>query len=308
VLTYGGQPYVQRHYQTTPTAGSTGTITLYFTQTEFDNFNAHPGSILNLPTGPADAAGKANLRLTKFSGSTNDGTGLPGSYTGSGVLIDPPDANIIWNATYSRWEVTFDVTGFSGFFVQTFTFLLPVNLISFSAQPANNVVQLKWQTAGEANNDHFELQRSVDGRNFTALTQIAGINGADVKNYAWNDAGAISLNTSKLYYRLKMVSLSGAEEYSNTVIVYLRQGTGLITAVTPNPFTSQFDAGLNMPRTGKLTIKLTDMTGAVLYNETMQAPRGFSTHKITGMEKIKVGIYLLSVEYEGEIDVYKLVK
>lgn len=308
VLTYGGQPYVQRHYQVAPSAGSTGTVTLYFSQADFDNFNAHPGSVLNLPTGPGDATGIANLRISKFNGSSNDGSGLPGTYTSGGQVINPVDGSIVWNASASRWEVAFDVSGFSGFFVQTFPFVLPVNLISFSAQKSAGDIQLKWQTDGEANNDHFELQRSTDGRAFIPVTQITGSNGTDIKNYAWNDAGAGSLNYSKLFYRLKIVSMAGSADYSNTIVVYLAKKAGLVTGIMPNPFTDQLNVGLSMPKTGQVILKLTDMSGAVLRKEYVQAPKGFSTHGITGMEKFSAGIYFVSVEFEGEVSVVKVVK
>jgi hypothetical protein len=308
VLTHGGRPYVQRHYQVTPTAGSTGTITLYFSQADFDNFNAAPGSTLDLPTGPADAAGKANMRFSKFNGSSNNGTGLPSSYTSTGSIIDPVDANIVWNATFSRWEVTLVVSGFSGFFMQTFVFVLPVNLESFSAQRSNNDIRLKWQTASENDNDYFELQRSPDGKNFTPVTQVPGMNGTGTKNYEWNDAAAALLNSSRIFYRLKIVSLSGNAEYSNIVVVYLNKGNALITGVNPNPFANKIDIGLNMPNTGQLMIKLTDISGAVVRKEYAQAPKGFSTYTITAMDKIAKGVYILSIEHDGEIETYKLVK
>src|SRR6185295_19207689 len=100
--------------------------------------------ILNLPTGTDETAGQANARFSKFNGSSGNGTGLPSSYSGGASVIDPVDANIVWNATFSRWEITFDVSGFSGFFLQTSLFVLPVNLISFSAQKTSNDIQLKW--------------------------------------------------------------------------------------------------------------------------------------------------------------------
>ncbi|MDP4261968.1 MAG: T9SS type A sorting domain-containing protein [Bacteroidota bacterium] len=308
VLTFGSQPYVQRHYQVTPAAGSTATVTLYFSQAEFDNFNAAPGSTLNLPTGPADAAGKANLRISKFNSSSGDGTGLPGSYSSGASLIDPPDANIIWNASFNRWEVTFDVTGFSGFFVQTSLFVLPVNLISFSAQRVTNDIQVKWQTAGETDNDHFELERSFDGITFTFMGQRAGVNGTGIKNYEWTDAGATLSNHSKIFYRLKIVGLSGSVEYSNTVVVYLNKSNILVTGVMPNPFSDKININLDMPASGQLVVKLTDMTGRIVYREYVQAPKGFSTHTIKGLEKFTNGLYFLSAEFEGQVFSYKLKK
>ncbi len=119
---FGSWPYVARHFEMQPATNpstATGTITLYFLQSEFDAFNANATSVLNLPTNTADATGKANLRIYKYPGTSSDGSGLPYTYSGTAVLIDPVDANIVWNATSNWWEVTFDVTGFSGYTVGT---------------------------------------------------------------------------------------------------------------------------------------------------------------------------------------------
>src|SRR5687767_6586803 len=44
---------------------------------------------------------------------------------------------------------------------------LPVKLLSFSAIKGPGVVHLEWKTAEESNMDHYEVERSADGRNFT---------------------------------------------------------------------------------------------------------------------------------------------
>jgi hypothetical protein len=119
---YGSVPYLARHFEIQPAANSstaTGTVTLFFLQAEFDAFNANTASVLDLPTGANDAVGKANLRINKYPGTSNDGSGLPYTYNDTASLIDPADANIVWNAVYNYWEVTFDVSGFSGFTVGT---------------------------------------------------------------------------------------------------------------------------------------------------------------------------------------------
>lgn len=123
VPTLNGSAYVQRHYDILPAsnaATATATITLYFTQTEFDNFNATAGHGPDLPKNATDAAGKANVRIYQYHGFS--ATNLPGTYTGQGKEIDPDDANIVWNADRQWWEVTFDVNGFSGFFLSSVGF------------------------------------------------------------------------------------------------------------------------------------------------------------------------------------------
>lgn len=113
--------FVNRHYQFHPIndglAKVTGKVTLYFTQPEFDNYNAV--NAIKLPQNPTDAQGIANLLITKFNGVGIDGGNLPHAYYGGSISINPVDTDIIWDATFNRWQVSFDVTGFGGFFVNT---------------------------------------------------------------------------------------------------------------------------------------------------------------------------------------------
>ena len=311
VPTYAGQPFVQRHYQITPAvspATATATVTLFFSQAEFTAFNSAPGSTLDLPANAGDNAGKANLRVGKYAGSSSNSSGLPGTYPGPVTIIDPADGNIVFNATYSRWEVTFPVAGFSGFIIQTSLFVLPVNLLSFSAQRENNDIRVKWQTTEEENNDYFELERSTDGRNYTAVKLVNGMNGVGLKNYEWPDAGAAMLGSSKIFYRLKIVSLTGAIEYSNTVIIQLGKAGILITGVQPNPFRDKLNMSLNMPASGKITMTLSDASGRILKKEYVQAPKGFSTYTMNDMDGLTQGIYFVTANFDGEIVTLKVIK
>jgi hypothetical protein len=98
-------------------ATATATITLFFSQQEFDNFNAYPGHNGDLPKNSSDAAGIANLRVYQYHGFS--ATGMPGSYNGGGIEIDPADNDIVWDPVAQWWAVTFPITGFSGFFVSS---------------------------------------------------------------------------------------------------------------------------------------------------------------------------------------------
>jgi hypothetical protein len=118
--------YVKRHFEITPfdDAGNvlsnantkTATVTLYFSQQDFDDYNAVNNA--KLPISPSDVDGIGRILIDKYPGVSAAGTGLPTAYTGVKQTINPADVSIVWNATHSRWEISFDVTGFSGFFVK----------------------------------------------------------------------------------------------------------------------------------------------------------------------------------------------
>jgi hypothetical protein len=93
---------------------ATATVTLYFTQQDFDNFNASSSHGPSLPSGPTDTAGIANLRIYQYHGAST--SHLPGTYGGSAIIIDPTDNDITFDAVTRLWKVRFNVSGFSGFF------------------------------------------------------------------------------------------------------------------------------------------------------------------------------------------------
>jgi len=149
----GMQPsrFVKRHYEIYPqnnSASVSGSVTLYFTQAEFDDFNALNST--KLPQSASDAAGIANLKIEKRDGRSSNGdanaTGLPDTYSGNTTTIDPDDSRILWVGAAGHWEVSFDVTGFSGFFIKTGNTSLPVILADFDVVKQENASMLTWRT------------------------------------------------------------------------------------------------------------------------------------------------------------------
>ncbi|WP_137905978.1 S8/S53 family peptidase [Chryseobacterium sp. 2VB] len=114
--------YVARRYEINSDANTTtatGKVTLYFKQSDFDAYNLT--NAVKLPTSPTDVANKANLLIEKYTGTST--TGTVASFGGTATIITPNIADIIWNDTYQYWEVSFQTTGFGGYFVKTGTTL-----------------------------------------------------------------------------------------------------------------------------------------------------------------------------------------
>ena len=304
----GSDPFLQRHYEITPTAGAataTAKVTLYFIQAEFDEFNNDPASSLDLPTGPADAVGIANLRVGKYPGVSNNGSGLPYSYTtGTPSVINPADADIIWNTTEARWEVSFDITGFSGFVIQTNAFVLPVTLLSFNATEKGNDALVQWKTTNEVNHAYYEVLYSVDGTNFVTAGQTISQSGTGEKNYSFTHVQAASI-AGKIFYRLKMVSTTGAFTYSNIVPVRFGVKGQLITDVYPNPAKERINIVTTATAANPISIYIADMGGhTMLKKQITQA--GISNVDIGNFAQ---GLYMLvAILPDGSKQQFKIVK
>jgi len=294
-----GAPYVQRHFDITPVTNasiSTATITLFATQAEFDAYNAV--STVKLPTGPSDVTGIANLNVIQFHGTSVSGT--PGTYSGATIVIDPTDANVVWNATLSRWEITFNVTGFSGFIIIAHGGTpLSLNLLSFTGTLVNHNAELQWQTANELNTDHFEIDKSSDGVHFDSLTTVKAI-GTGNNNYTTFDAYP---QIGDNYYRLKSVNNDGSFTYSNIVLIQVGSNGSTTFVIYPNPTSKQLVVEYNNASDNSI-INIVNLTG----QSVLSIPTNGQTKTTIDLSNLADGTYMIQYNSDTETLVNKFIK
>ena len=289
VANYNGEPYVQRHYDIAPvtanTTNTSATITLYFLQSEFDAFNAVRGSYPALPSSPSDPAA-VNLRVTQYHGLPapphNNGNPAPGYYTGTSVYIVPSSAT--WNATYLRWEVSFPVTGFSGFYVHSNT-RFPLN------------IAVNWFTGSRQGGNHllnWKVTCSATPRLTMTLERSAGAAGSFLPIYSLT-AAALRCNQpfdftdsrplpGMNYYRLKLVDADGRITYSN-IVALLNAVKGVeLLGIMPNPVptTGAFKLNIACAAATAMELVTTDMQGRVVDRRTISLAAGFNSIEMYG--------------------------
>ncbi len=277
--------YVKRHYEITPAANATtatARVTLYFTQQEFNDFNAV--SAVDLPTSATDNVGIANLLVEKRLGTSSNGTGLPNTYpTAGAVNINPIDTDISWNEGTKRWEISFNTTGFSGFFIKTQTAILPLRWQSVTGEiNKQNQATINW-TVREMDVQKYELEKSTDGFTFLNIKTTNSIGNGD-NTYSAID-NVKELNT--IYYRVKQIDYNGIYTYSD--IIKLQPYSTKQISIYPNPVKdlvviSVGDAYLNS------TAKITATNGKVL--KQINITNNLFTVDIT---TLPAGIYFLKM-------------
>jgi alpha-tubulin suppressor-like RCC1 family protein len=276
--------YVGRHYQITPVSNastSTGRITLYYTQADFDNFNAV--NTVKLPASSSDSIGKSHLFIEKRGGTSSDGSGLPNTYSGSIINIDPNDTDIVWNSAYSRWEVSFTVSSFSGFFVKTTASILPLQWLTFTAQlsPAQQAT-LQWQVQ-EHKVKSYSVEKSTNGRMFTAVGQLLSQGDGD-HSYSFTDQTPLQATT---FYRIRQVDIDGKSSYS-AVRTLLINPSGVLS-LYPNPAHNQLQVSVpSGQQPGQAQIR--DVSGR-LWMTTRLAP-GNTTLDI---HMLPAGLYVMEL-------------
>ena len=110
--------------------------------------------------------------------------------------------------------------------------VLPIELMSFEADPAGQDVLLRWSTATEQGTSHFTVERSDDGSAFTAIGSLdaAGNSASSIDYHLIDRAPVNGLN----YYRLKGTDLDGAHTYSSVEVVDMTSMDPL-SGPFPNP-------------------------------------------------------------------------
>jgi len=285
---FNSEPYVQRHYDIEPaTANSTttsATITLYFIDAEFVAFNTNTVGWPKLPTvaggGNADP-NIANLKVTQYHGTATTSPSTPGNYTangGGGIYINPADANIVWNGSY--WAVTFDITGFSGFYVHTNPqYALPVSLNYLNGVKQGDKHLLSWSvTCNTTPSVTLTLERSADNRNFTGLYSITADALGCNRPFNYTDAQPLAgIN----YYRLKIVDADGKITYSNTIaLINATKGFALMN-IAPNPVSgNSFKLNTTSATSAKMEVVISDMQGRIMNRQTVSLTAGFNSTDI----------------------------
>ena len=240
------------------------------------------------------SAPTSNLRVIHYNGTTWENA------TSGTTSVSGTSPNVIVTAAA--------VSNFSPFTFGSINLSpLPVKLVAFTAIADNNNSLLSWTTASELNNDRFEIERSIDGVNFTMVGEVKGAgNSTSILNYQFIDSRVSELSTKQVYYRLKQVDFDGTFDYSNIVLVNFNKINAVtIQNIQPNPFGDKLTVSYSLPTTGLVAISLVDLQGRVLITTENNANRGFNTANFN-TENISTGMYFITISHQGMTSNYKM--
>jgi hypothetical protein len=166
--------------------------------------------------------------------------------------------------------------------------VLPVQLLTFTAKPSGEQVDIEWITASQTNNALFTIERSVDGENWGKVSTVPGAGNSDqTLTYNSTDKNPVS-GTS--YYRLVQTDYDGSSTYSSTVPVNFTLPEGQML-LYPNPATSKLYCNLPAGSAGIQAIRIIDVTGRVVLNTQVMVPE--NGHVELNTANLQSGIYMV---------------
>ncbi len=273
---YNGQSYLGRsfviHTQNPPTAPVT--VRLYFTQAEFDAWQAVTPQLHQV----------RDVEVFKFSGANEDNS-LGNNTTGTPLTI--ASSQITKIPYLDGYFLEFNVNNFSEFWI-TFkgVAVVPVKFVDIKAKLQNNNDALvTWKIASEVNVNRYEVMRSTNGSTWV----MAGVTNPITANtqaetiYNFTDR---NINDGTNYYQIREVDNNGRITVSN--IVSVTKGKAVEVTVYPSPFVSAFTVKNGSDKSALLTLYTAD--GKTVMSKKVSAGK----NTIDGASLAK-GIYLYKI-------------
>ena len=182
--------------------------------------------------------------------------------------------------------------------------ILPVTITSVTATKKDAKVSVQWNVENQSNMKQYEIERSVDGSNFSKIGSVDANSNA-TSSYSWMDAAPA---TGYNYYRIASVDIDGKVTYTATVKVQMNGAVLNNISIFPNPIV---DATINLQLTnqaqGTYHVKVLNQLGQQVLSTEINHAGGTSSNAIQLDQHLPHGVYNVEVvSPSADTDVIKI--
>lgn len=164
---------------------------------------------------------------------------------------------------------------------------LPVTFTALNITCSDNAAIIHWQTATEIDVDHFEVQRSVNGADWTTIaSQGAAGQSSTLQDYTYTDREQVSSVT--VFYRIMSVDRDGARKYTEA-----RASACASTEqwkVWPNPVQQELHIRFTTEEAYSASLQLFDNKGALVRQWQQNVTRGVNQFTVD-LKDLAAGAY-----------------
>lgn len=183
---------------------------------------------------------------------------------------------------------------------------LPITLMSFKGSLVNKQAYLNW-SAIEYDLKKYEVEKGIDGVNFTYLNEVSPKNQAGMQSdYQLIDKDVYPGDN---YYRLKMIDIDGTFKYSNIVRLQTEKKSIAVTKMYPNPLHDIFNIQFFAEKSTAVQVDVTDIAGKKILTKKVDVQSGITNYQLN-LAAMSAGSYIISIkDNEGKmIEKQQLVK
>jgi Secretion system C-terminal sorting domain len=244
----------------------------------------------------------AALEGTAFSANPNPLIGIA-HYNGPAWGTCVGSGNNVANTATNT-----NVTTFSPFAVGTINAggaPLAIKVNYFNAAKGNGVNTLNWSAACSSTEATFEIERSSDGVNFTAIHSITATQARCAQPFSYDDNSNVS---ALAYYRIKAIDYNGKISYTLIIKVGSQVKDMRLAGLLPNPVSNTAQLSITTAKKDKVQLAIVSLEGKVVYQNSVQLQSGTS---IVNLEigNLSKGTYVVrGVFSDGQTNSIKFVK
>lgn len=274
-------PFYQIPTVTTPASG----------QTSFNIELAFAGFGTTISSSSWTPLGQISFSIVDAAQSTNYTWSYIGGTTQTVVFLDDEATQIFAATPINTCLVALNVA-------------LPLELLDFEVRPIKNkVIELNWTSLNEVDFLGFGVERSMDGKEFTAITFVNSKgNPMSEESYTLVDADVRANQT--YYYRLKMLDMDGSFAYSEMLHAKLNDLDEF--NLYPNPTQGKITIAWNEVLEGVTQISLTNVAQQVLNVYDISEINPGNKFEIDLSDYPK-GIYWLRINLDNSIQLKRIV-
>ena len=176
-----------------------------------------------------------------------------------------------------------------------------VSLTNYKAyKSASNQATITWTTANEINNDHFTLERSSNGIDFTTIAIIRGVNHDNT--YTQTDDQPLPGDN---HYRLSQSDQDGKTTYFS--IIKLKFGPKNTLVLAPNPAYDQLQVQFDHEEKSNISVSILALNGSPIKQWTFNKTE-YEWNETINISNIQQGSYILQVKGKTFIKTERFLK
>lgn len=212
-------------------------------------------------------------------------------FLGTGTVSLDYSANtysiVFGSVNYSFNGTAEDTVRFNVTYKYCSTWFLAADVTSFNATAKNDeTVDVSWSAVNERNGRIYTIEKSTNGRDFSAVAKLAAPHG----NYQYNYVPAGN-ETGKIIFRLKQTELDGTIKYSSLRIVDLHRKKEQGIKIYPNPSNGVFNVMFSNTKRADWEVSVFTLQGQVIgtynFNRALQGRINLDGRLAKGMYLIK---------------------